>query len=353
MANSVRKLLIFLILWPTLSLSSELDCTPVRLDQNGGSMAQVKVRNQRGSKTCYAQSAAILLEAYMRSHPHQLLQNFESSAIIAALGSRKQVKTPDDPLKGGDVCQVLNYIRENGACDPIAHQSNGSPADDLEFLDSLTQYHRDVQDFRTMVRGQTEISPQALDQKALPLVQVEAQNIRCAMNAQWTPANGVPSVKVIREALSQEDLLAFLKAIMIRPNCAGHTFWMEHYLPECHNKVPTSGGLEGLLQAQWSQPNPQPVAIAFCSAILTAGKSYHRTGSGLPSLEELPSCGPHSSIILGRRKSHGKCQVLLQNHWGPNGCDFYHSDWKGHCEQGKNWIDLQVLEKYIYGYSSF
>ena len=82
------------------------------------------------------------------------------------------------------------------------------------------------------------------------------------------------------------------------------------------------------------RPQPQPMAVGFCSRLLKSGKNYY----GI----RRDDCGPHAGVIVGRRYNpdQDRCEYLLQSSWGSR-CDFYHSDWE--CENGKVWVDRDQL----------
>ena len=101
---------------------------------------------------------------------------------------------------------------------------------------------------------------------------------------------------------------------------------------------------------------PKPTAISYCSNMLynfmnDAPKSF---GVGLIGA----GCGPHVSIIIGRRSVGGVCQYLIQNSWGTN-CSSAYSG-RGECDVevdsygythrngGKLWVDAELLKRNLF-----
>lgn len=85
--------------------------------------------------------------------------------------------------------------------------------------------------------------------------------------------------------------------------------------------------------------NNKPVAIEYCSEMLSSGKAH-----GAIMSEE---CGMHLSVIVGHRVHHGVHQMLIQNSWGQS-CSSYSKRWDCYEKQGAVWVDSSILSSSSY-----
>lgn len=85
--------------------------------------------------------------------------------------------------------------------------------------------------------------------------------------------------------------------------------------------------------------NKKPVAIEYCSEMLSSGKAH----SGITS----EKCGMHLSVIVGYRLVNGVHQSLIQNSWGKS-CGSYTKDWDCYKNQGAVWVNTKTLRDSSY-----
>jgi hypothetical protein len=103
------------------------------------------------------------------------------------------------------------------------------------------------------------------------------------------------------------------------------------------------GGTTAWLQTSFDDQQSFPIAINYCSNILKSGK-YRGVISHSPlALEK--NCEQHSSMIIGKRKRKGVCQVLIQNSWGSNCQDERYRGSQHACESGKLWVPVSELSQ--------
>jgi hypothetical protein len=103
----------------------------------------------------------------------------------------------------------------------------------------------------------------------------------------------------------------------------------------------------------------QPIAISYCSKMLK-DKNYegtvvhHDKSFGGQKVPKSKDCGPHASVIIGKKKIEGKCNYLIRNTWGSR-CDGY--DWSckmnAYGEAVGVWVPEDALFSNLMSYTFF
>ncbi|NDG84172.1 MAG: hypothetical protein EBX52_03935, partial [Proteobacteria bacterium] len=145
----------------------------VRLDQNGGSMEHVPVRDQDGLGICYAETGAGMFDAYLKSHAplsrQKTLKDRHTSALEAAAYTRLHGEEYGVPrfgkssektlLDGGDACEVVKVLSARGSCnrdtveDKLGLNDSGDP---YEMLALTKKIHQDFEGARSVYGGFNE-----------------------------------------------------------------------------------------------------------------------------------------------------------------------------------------------------
>ncbi len=98
----------------------------------------------------------------------------------------------------------------------------------------------------------------------------------------------------------------------------------------------TFSGFKAAVQKQLAGPVPQPLAVTYCSSLLTKGEVIRL------NFDNVDDCGPHVSVIVGQKQTPAGISYLVQNSWG-TGCEGYSKKWECVANQGALWIDGAAL----------
>lgn len=373
MKNTIFIALIILTLSRGLSNSqaAEHACGNVRLDQPPHSMAHVYVRDQGPFRDCYAAAAAQMIDAYRFSHG-DTRYNLATSTLMAATQNARDEFFPKLQISHGDTCSCIGTVAKHGGCSALAENlSDGSwPdyymfhyqmwADELEKANAVAV--KDNIDFLVYLTGQP---PEYDSEKELEnekrynrLLEQYAQNVCKDLTKTTIQKKSMPSVQFIEEFLAADNSAGLIEFLLAKL-CTGANHF-EVKLPSCgehifNRVIPDVSGHERQISGLLNQPNAQPLAIKYCSAVLRKGSSYEGNPLNFPlgMGKEAKDCGLHESLIIGERKSPktGHCQYLVRNTWGVSCNQGYAKEWD--CESGSIWIDQDALTKNIYSLSYF
>jgi|GEM_PF-3349964 len=323
----------------TLSLRGELrartaedDCSTVRLDQPGGSMAQIihdmpSVRQVTGS--CSFQTAVQMYDAWRIRH-----ENFSPAQYSSPveLDYRIQRKTGGLSLDGGFIHKNLKELLANGACPrSYFNSTDGTDADEI--------FYRDLaKDF-------------AWESNASDALAFEH---KLAKNTFLYRLNPSPNASILQQSIVRKNFISFI-AETIPPTCRqDHRLYTYHpYRVLNHDyskrifgfKWHESNGVKKEINAELDQGlrDAMPVGISYCSSVLYAGKSFEEIVSG-----DDTGCGRHASTVIGRRKNpktHA-CEFLVRNSWGSSSC--YAKDWSCIARTSQVWVDADTLANSIF-----
>ena len=97
---------------------------------------------------------------------------------------------------------------------------------------------------------------------------------------------------------------------------------------------------KNVIQKNLKNKKSLPIGINYCKKVLYDPKSIgvRRDGNFKASCKY----GKHSSMIVGRRRYHSRCQVLVRNTYGTS-CNSYYD--RNMCDRGQIWIDIDDLTK--------
>lgn len=132
-----------------MSLSVSYGQSVSRMDQSGGSMSRVPVMDQGDLGICYSYSATQMVDAYRFSHGDN--SEVLTSSIEAAIGasankiekyynSFSTEEVMRGSIDGGDVCEVVNYLKNNGICSQTKMQLESIlPDQRAQLFDELSE----------------------------------------------------------------------------------------------------------------------------------------------------------------------------------------------------------------------
>lgn len=351
------------------------ECGPAfRLDERGGSMEHVPVLDQGKLGSCYAYSASAILDAWRISHGDLPDGRFIQPEILA-VDARLDHTPGSSDIDGGNLSRALEtglrggclkwkgdsqalqlWLTTAGRLGAHASYLHGRVESDQEELKNLD----DPKYCETLVRdgkhpsaekvtclARVRFQRQALSDTHSKLIQgcrdIATQGgatpnalERLTTDPQKILAHGqfpplLPAQKSLKSVLCDPKNRLVIKEPKPKVKTTS--------LLDKDHKMPANDGsfMKNLFNRHFEKP-AQPLGIDFCSNLLHHGEGGRKYASNRVLSE---GCGPHSALVIGRRKTFfGRCQYLIRNSWGKE-CDRYNHDWD--CERGSVWVDETTL----------
>lgn len=344
--------LIFFLLIPFAHASGMEAPDEINLNDPGGSMEHVAVREQGHFEICYAEVAAQMADAWRFSHGDKEYA-FQTSAMTLALqaGDPALTSHPDDGLStrgGGFIDHAMEALVNQGACPQSDAVDSIDPQLTLQIVRLLA----------SEARGD-DVNFQA----------IHSQLNHVGLGSLLPPDGFIHSILEDKTL----DLPTQLDRIL-SSNCArsGHSRKLE--LPKFSHIGYVAPGVVGVngrnhrpdnptaifqemhdyigyLQLRIKDKTSLPVGISHCSAFLMLGQEA--AGFDNKAMYQGGHCGKHATLVVGKRTNttSGKLQFLLRNSWGANcGRNRNHTNhilsqrWE--CVDGGNlWVDADALER--------
>ena len=313
------------------------ECSEVRLDKAGGSMARIPVLHQDGTETCYAYAAAQLADAFRHRTVRELAAKGEATPELLEL-HLKHITSPlvaavntayaagQDTVNQGHVTKALKSIFQNGSCSHRRIGDRFGAYDSKGFLAELKDYFDGM---RARAPGTPIDAPPApLDcclESRDPGAPLSRRNLEKFLRA----TNFVGFLKDAFEAACRRDTLTV-------PGAEPQAFY-GHQQP---NVALRQQRFQGTLY-KFSKPTDLPIAINYCADIL-----YSRDKTGVGTNGMAVGCATHhSAAIVGRRPGPGgTCQFLVRNSYGDS-----NNGYAWPAERGQVWIDEAALLRNLTG----
>ncbi|MBC7384694.1 MAG: hypothetical protein H7301_00850 [Cryobacterium sp.] len=376
------------------SPASSKGCSDIRLDDLGGAMEKVAVRNQRSIGNCYAHTAAQMYDAWRFKHDEKADRQHQSSGF--EIGQRFKLHDPirfrDSSIDGGFVQKVIPVIFENeakkrGTCSEAelnsVFRSGNGPMTVDEFASGImglfNKYRSEFYRSRGRISDDDIRHPVAVQDRT----QV-ASPARDRRNADFAPRNFGDS-----EAELRRDILG-------RGIVELKTYLLNHYTvnaPIRFDSLKADGDTVDMFetlglafcdpshrlfsQGEFKARNlstrkalneidselnqglneAYPVGISYCANILGEGRNAFQR------LKNDDECLNHASLVIGRRTNQktNRCEYAIRNTWGaarnfsidshsgrPRADGNYHPDWTAEPEKGVVWVEGETLEKSVY-----
>jgi hypothetical protein len=341
--------LLFIPVFVVVTLNNAFaTCDEYRLDKNGGVMQFIPVLDQQDVGTCYAQAAAQVLTAKLRVSDPRKYAGVIVSPLSLGLGYREYLDQGPNILQQS-ASRRINVVDGENTFFPLSASGEFPICDYKDVEAKLTSTNYSFLFAKTTNLAELIFSPNKHDA-------VIAQMIAdmCA-NANPHHHNIADIKAVIDEAVKQDKPVKLVRH-MIEGNCKSIN------VPEGLIKVtgthPVKSGSAAdeiaFIDKLFDAKHPLPVSIDYCSGVFTFGPTLegrrilHEQTLGLPGSD---LCGPHASIVIGRREvksSNGTltCEYLIRNSWGPT-CEGYRSEYNGKCENGQVWVTKEALQRNI------
>lgn len=374
-----------IILFTAFTSHASDDCSPVRLDEKGGSMEYIFTREQVAG-TCFFEVATQLFDAYrmnLGAYAHSNSSGFMGAAEMAIKNGNS---TLDNNGEGGYVCDAFDYLVENGVLNEELYSSTYAVNDkSLAYRMYMLNYQREL--FLTkMTEARNKFIEESLDKEKLhsrddtivtpnhALAQIirkenEARFMEKYGNAilEYSISMGEYYVKnyfkdeqtfnyrdffkdlFLKHAENQVSFIGkFIQLHKITPKMKNHLYGAK---PSCNAKYydffTTNHDILKDIHQSLSRGNKSlPVSINLCSNLYETGRAYNPGTRTLGTFMNAKHCGQHATVLIGRRKNPttNRCQFLIRNSSGPNTClDKLSNDWQ--CEKaiGAIWIDADKV----------
>lgn len=330
----MRQFLLYSAFLITLTSICKANCPDVRLDRPGQPLAKTSVMDQDGMDICFAETASVLLDSWRFSHnPPKGDRNYSHLTQPLALAVMSSGKLSENALhSGGNAAELLENAKINGSCDPTHPTNTNSGHSELnEWLRYQFQEFQKCKESGAIYANSLGETPRN-----------SANIVECPI--QKDSIAKLPDLKAIEKSLGTENAFEMIKKTITglchSPNIQKVGGYQVRY-HSMHDPVDFVRDLK----VQFSKPAPiQPMAVGYCANILYRGAENY---SGIAwkagkNPEASQNCEKHESVVIGARPtSTGSCEVLIQNSWGTS-CNAYP---KGKCENGKIWIDAELLSK--------
>lgn len=297
---------------------------------------------------CYAYSASQMADAWRFSHGET---NYNHRTSPWVLGMQSSPYSLFTPAGGGSIDLAINAAREHGSCDKDSFASRlGQYAGMCPSLGCNEQviYSRQIETIGSLyleyrnywkahaklplvfVFSAMDINPAEKNGPKDFRDEVATATLTCALS--WGhDARALPSIDLIQRLLDEGNPTKLISSV-VASECKPPINRTVN-LPATETITPDQQKLEEIVKEKFSQKNPQPMGISYCSRVLLHGKS---TNPNQP-------CEDHASLVIGKRTSpEGTCQVLIRNSWG-SGCAPYSPDWE--CDQGNIWVETDVFSQ--------
>jgi len=350
------------------------NCSDIRLDQApGAAMTELDSRIPHIAQVandCSFYTATQLYDAwrfrYHEDHLDQLSSAFEAYVRM----QEKQGKT--DLETGGNVPANLKMLRGEGSC-PRRYYNSTTGQDDDEVV--FTKFYNTFKASRGLIANQNtnflNPFPNAIADAPILLgpffpapttsvtEQVNAiiQYMKSQNQQLLSPPMAVvtnPNLSLLQTDFTQNNFLSFIDQV-IPEDCSEndrlqvnhnyaysfHEYTAKFLSLEWHEDAPIARSINEELNKGVTKA--MPVSIEYCSTVLDAGKSFKEIMSSYD-----PNCGPHASLVIGRRFNAAKnsCEFLVRNTWFQ--ADPYSNDWEREANKDQIWIEANTLIKAVY-----
>jgi hypothetical protein len=316
----------------------ESKCKSIDLIQDGP-LPKNSVRNQDGFGTCYAQTAAVLLDSWRFTHSDSETDNNRLTSPILTLsnlqksnglfGKKNSFRSGGDFwFEGGQTSSMLKAVKKKGEVCTYSHVNTNSQNSEPEFtLDNEASQIQKLYDvynaYKTPLWNQDETC-----QKDVPLEYPLIDDI-----------GEITFRELIKEVAEAKCNPAPIKNL-------GKIYEKSFFGTEASRRKQ----IGPILDKWFSRTPTQPLAINYCARVLATNSRVRWLPGGRRIIGD---CGHHASVIIGRKFEEGKCRVRILNSWG-KGCDRYnpHNTIKYFkCEEGTFWVNQDDLSKFTMGFS--
>tara|TARA_B100000029_G_scaffold128756_1_gene122281 strand:- start:120 stop:1232 length:1113 start_codon:yes stop_codon:yes gene_type:complete len=328
--------LFFLITSPLTFAAKESSCKRVILQREKWGDLQYKnmpVYDQGQLGICYSYAAIQLIDYWRKTNFFKKgvqlalgIKNMPlSSPFFGAYLQRKQAwglfsRAGRRNIERGLIEDVINAVRKGGMCridivnqglNTMAKKYDIPPETLVSFTHQLLQEYNEQTNFFQRLSNK---SPQKFVKKYLQ------RKFKCS----GPPYQGicVRHFEVFSQfypLFKKNNYISFLDEAFkdcYKPN--GKYPWANNLPRPKKYKTTSAKKFQKKLIELLTRPNPQPIAVGYCSKFLRRKNYIGKNRIGFTD----PDCGPHASIVIGMRERNQKCEFMIRNSWG-NSCKDY------------------------------
>jgi hypothetical protein len=311
-------------------------------------MSKIKVKNQGNYGICYAYAGASIVDFYRLKAGSK--DSSEISPVESGLLSAINVENQSE--EGGDICDVVNSLSARGKACPMSAVGSES-----RYKDMGLYFHREAvkqvfmpfivrEEVFRAVPIKSFVSRTALSStqlKYLSRYDNFYKSIKQELITRGFTQAEIPDSRTVFSFVQKAhaDNMYYILApsfthSIISKSCEGR----EMRVPKLHcesQKVSRSDVISAL--DHQLDNYKMPVGISYCSVMLNS-----KNASGLDYSNKIKSnCGPHASIVIGKRSdTNGQCQYLIRNSWGAG----YKYPWE--TSEGDVWVNEKALMSNVF-----
>lgn len=321
--------LVLLLFISSFSNAFGNDCTTIELDRNNGSMSNIPVVDQGNTNTCYAQTGAVLLDAWAHSHGEE---DLHTDPMLAALLTNQDLKS--DHLKSFS-CDAIESVVKHGSCS----------LEDLNNKTNLTQFLLEIESLYVPIPNSS--TEQEIDEKKDAVVKQNSILFMCKIENVIPGFINEHNLNEISKIIDASNKTVYMEKI-VKIICRNELEKI-HHAPKCvgdrriwHGGDAKAAEYKNKIHQLLDKPNPQPIAVGYCGPLLINGPEYRGFKSGLLGFTstDVLKCGLHESAVIGRKRIGEKCFFKIRNSAGK--FNWYNPAWQNNYD-GNVWVDEDSL----------
>ena len=320
-----------LFLLPFLfSTSLFADCSTVNLITAPKSpFAKIPVYDQDGIGTCYAYSASQLID-------YHLIKNGGKRSVHPLWAALKYSDAQNNSsISGGECSSTIKALSRAGNCDQEkvskaikawANKANVKEAEVVHLIEKLAP------EMKKILSKKKKTNPKAKELSAKEVEVAVRAAIKqhepfCSAGATWE--NLIPALKSLK-VLDSTVLLSNL----VMPGCSSNLTKLKIPSPTVLNSSSDNGWEKNLNN---KLNDKLPVSVSYCAKVLREGSHYRgvtKRGGFFTNNVKTSDCGPHESLVVGKKKIGNQCHYLVRNSWGA-GFNSGYRKWNCLCKEKK------------------
>ena len=317
-------------------------------------MVNVPPLNQHYTNTCYAHAGSVMLDAWLHSH------GGDKSKVTSSLATA--VFNNGDMMSNGlgnISCSAIDSIEDFGRCEKQGFDDK--VWNDFKFFDANDSSDRAVDILRLLDmvyvkpprRGGSRRQSSNRNRKIRKWKKENkerAKELYCSMNNYSLGSFDNVNLSNIENAMNSLSVDTYHKR-MVKALCGNRIEDISDIMPSCnstkrilHAAKKTPKKFKNKIHEILESQNPQPIGVGYCGNLLSKDSSFRgfkKGALGFVSLDVLTGsdCRLHESVVIGRRKVNGKCQLKIRNSWGAD-ASYHHWDSD---DNGNVWVDEEAF----------
>jgi hypothetical protein len=294
-----------------------------------GYTKQMPFYDQGKVPICYAYTAAQMVDYWRVTKGTRVTKSINlSTPLYAALLTRKLESNPyfgQRTIEGGGFVDAITAIKKMGMCSPdvieksISQFSKNHKLDPREFFEIVQFFYSQ---YPEGIKEVNEMSFEDIKEKYIKDMQTIKGN-------KAFDEGDLPKIfKDVVPYIKDRSIVKYMTQLFKECEKPENIILSTKFIPEpkfIFLGPSNQKSMKDSIKQQLNMPNPQPLGIAYCAMVFFDPK--------LIGIELDPTqdqyivknenlCGPHGSIIIGKKEIKGVCHFLIRNTWG-TGCNSY------------------------------